>query len=90
MFDARQLARWHIAENRLPAGSDVRFRETSVWERYRWAVAATVVVLVLQAALITALLFEVSVRRRAQTALRQKEALLGARTEQVRDLAAPP
>jgi ABC-type uncharacterized transport system substrate-binding protein len=87
MFDARQLARWHIAENRLPAGSDVRFRETSVWERYRWAIAATVVVLVLQAALITALLFEVSVRRRAQTALRQKEALLGARTEQVRDLA---
>src|SRR5262249_55988486 len=35
MFDARQLRRWGIAENRLPAGSAVLFREPSVWALYR-------------------------------------------------------
>src|SRR5215467_12758846 len=29
-----------ISESRLPAGSEVRFREFSLWEQYRWQMAA--------------------------------------------------
>jgi len=36
MFDWRELRRWQIDENRLPAGSVVRLREPTPWERSRW------------------------------------------------------
>ena len=32
-FDWRQLRRWGIAESALPAGSIIRFRGISTWER---------------------------------------------------------
>lgn len=34
-FDARQLNRWGISEDRLPAGSVVLFREPTIWSEYR-------------------------------------------------------
>src|SRR5215831_3912009 len=40
VFDWRELQRWGISESRLPAGSEVRFREVSFWEQYRWHMAA--------------------------------------------------
>ena len=33
--DWRQLRRWGISEARVPAGTLVRFREPSAWDRYR-------------------------------------------------------
>ena len=33
--DWRQLRRWRISEARVPAGTLVRFREPSVWDRYQ-------------------------------------------------------
>ena len=74
LFDARQLKRWGIDESRLPAGSIVRYRDVSAWARYRTTIAATVGVLLLQSALIVALLLERRVRRRAQTALVESQA----------------
>ena len=35
-YDWRQLQRWNISESRLPPGSEVLFREPTVWERYSW------------------------------------------------------
>ena len=35
-FDWRELQHWHIAEDRLPAGSLVLFRPPSFWRLYRW------------------------------------------------------
>jgi signal transduction histidine kinase len=35
LFDWRELQRWGIAESRLPAGSEVRFRGPSLWSEYR-------------------------------------------------------
>src|SRR5262249_60479418 len=40
VFDWRQLQRFGISESRLPAGSEVRFRELRLWERDRWEMAA--------------------------------------------------
>jgi signal transduction histidine kinase len=65
-FDWRQLRRWGIAERSLPPGSVVMFREISVWERYRVAIGVAVGVIVLQSALIAALVLERRRRRRAE------------------------
>ena len=35
VFDWRQLKRWQVSEAALPEGSEVRYRETTVWEQYR-------------------------------------------------------
>ncbi len=40
VFDWRQLQSFGISESRLPPGSEVRFREFSLWERYRWQMVA--------------------------------------------------
>lgn len=65
-FDWRQLRRWGVAESALPAGSVVRFREFSAWERYRTAIILTAGVLVLQSMLIASLVFERRRRRLAE------------------------
>ena len=87
LFDWRQMKRWQIAESRLPAGSVVRFRETSTWERYKSTIMAVVGILALQSVLIVALLFERRIRRRAQTTLRDNETVLRRSRDQIQDLA---
>jgi signal transduction histidine kinase len=66
MFDARQLARWGIRESALPAGSEVLFREPSLFQRYRNVALIVVTVVVLQSAIIGALLIQRQKRRRAE------------------------
>jgi len=73
MFDWRELRRWGISERSLPAGSVVLFRSPSIWEQYWPAIIGILSVLVLQSALIVALLFERRTRRRSQRALRESE-----------------
>ena len=74
MFDWRQLKRWGIDESRLPAGSVIRFRDLSTWENHKTTILTIAGVLLVQLALILALLLERRVRRRAQTALQESEA----------------
>lgn len=68
MFDARQLTRWHIDERLLPPQSIVRFRELTLWERYRPYVVALVLLVLAQSTLIGGLLVQ---RRRRQRAERE-------------------
>jgi signal transduction histidine kinase len=65
VFDWRQLQRFGISESRLPTGSEIRFRPPGLWDQYHWQVMAALAVVLLQAAMITWLLFE---RRRRQIA----------------------
>jgi signal transduction histidine kinase/ABC-type uncharacterized transport system substrate-binding protein len=80
MFDARELERWRISRTRLPAGSQIRFEEIGVWERYRVYVVGAVSLLMFQAALIAGLIATSARRRHAEASLRASHA-------QVRDLA---
>jgi signal transduction histidine kinase len=64
-YDWRELQRWKLGEDRLPAGSTVRFRAPSLWETYRWQIALALAVFLIQAAMISGLLLE---RRRRQFA----------------------
>jgi PAS domain S-box-containing protein len=56
LFDWRQLQRWGISEKRLPPGSIVRFKELSVWEKYKWYIAGTLALCIIQSLLIYVLL----------------------------------
>jgi len=73
LVDARQLARWHLSEANLPDGTVISFRKPSVWEEHRDLVLATAFVILLQAALITALLFQMLARKRAEASLKESE-----------------
>jgi PAS domain S-box-containing protein len=72
-FDWRELRRWGISEARLPPGSDVRFRELTVWERYRWYIVGAVLLFTVETALIAALLMGRRRRLRLNAELRKSE-----------------
>ena len=75
-FDARQLARWNIDERRLPPGSDVRFRDPSLWRDHRPQVIAALSVAVIQTLLIGGLVFERRRRRRAELEARRQVVIM--------------
>jgi signal transduction histidine kinase len=75
-FDWRQLQRWKIAENLLPAGSRIDFRDPSAWQKYRWQVAIVCAVVVFQAMLIAGLLYERRRRKVAEVEARRRMAEL--------------
>jgi PAS domain S-box-containing protein len=66
MFDWRQLKRWGISEDKLPAGSVVRFKTYSFWELYRGYIVAALILILLQSGLISFLLWQRALRRRAE------------------------
>jgi signal transduction histidine kinase len=66
VFDWRQLQRWGIGENRLPLGSEIRFRSPTAWEQYHWQIMLISAVLVLQSLLIGGLFYEHRRRRQAE------------------------
>lgn len=69
LVDWRQLRRWGLDEGRLPLGTQVFHRESSLWERYRRQIVSGLGLLAGQTVFVVALLFERRRRRRAQTAL---------------------
>lgn len=66
VVDSRQLRRWGLSEARLPQGTELLFREPTLWERYRTVVLLTVGVIGAEALLIGSLLVERRRRKRAQ------------------------
>jgi signal transduction histidine kinase len=72
VYDWRELRAWNISENVLPPGSDVRFRERTLWDMYRWQIILVATTLLLQATLITVLLFEHRRRRNAEALARRR------------------
>ena len=72
VFDWREMQRWGISESRLPPGSEIRFRDPTAWEQYRWQILATAAVLLLQAAMIIGLLYEHRRRRKAEIEARER------------------
>ncbi len=81
-YDWRELQRFGITEDRLPPGSEIRFREESLWQAYRWHIAAASALLILQAALISGLLLQRARNRRAEAERKRTEAeLLHTRAE---------
>jgi signal transduction histidine kinase len=58
VFDWRQLQRWNVSEDRLPPGSDIRFRQAGLWQQYSWQLSAIGVIAAIQTALLAGFLLE--------------------------------
>jgi signal transduction histidine kinase len=76
LVDWRQLQRWGLDESRLPPGSEVRFREATLWSAYRWHILAVLAALVAQTVLIAMLLVQRHLRRRAEHEVQRQRAEL--------------
>jgi signal transduction histidine kinase len=69
-YDWRELKRWDISESRLPPGSQIYFREATAWQQYRWQMMAIGAAILLQAALISWLVYEHRRRHNAEVLAR--------------------
>jgi signal transduction histidine kinase len=82
IYDWRELQRFGIDESRLPPGSEVRYRQQTLWEAYRWHIVAIFGLVILQSALITGLVLQRARQRRAQADRKRAEGELSTtRTE---------
>lgn len=88
VFDHRAMIRHDIDRADLPAQAHIRFRQETLWDRYRWQILAVVAVILVEALLILALLRAMGQRRRALETLEDERADLENRVnERTRDLA---
>lgn len=72
IFNWRQMERWGVQEAALPEGSEIRFRDISLWERYRWQSIAIAGAMLAQAFLICRLLQERHKRNEAEDEARHR------------------
>jgi signal transduction histidine kinase len=72
IFDWRQLQRWGVGVSRLPPGNEIRFREPTAWERYRWQIVTIAAALLVQMSLIVGLFYERGRRRFAEVESRRR------------------
>jgi signal transduction histidine kinase len=86
--DWRELRRWRISEALLPSGTIVRFRELSVWDRYKIYILVAGAAFVAQTILIAALLAQRAGRRQAEDEARRSQAALRRSYDRLRDLGA--
>jgi signal transduction histidine kinase len=73
-FDWRELQRWGIPESRLPPGAEVHFRPPSLLEQHKVLILAAIAIVLVQAALINALLLQ---RRRLRRTEKEAAGLSG-------------
>jgi len=76
MFDWRQMQRWGISESSLPPGSEIRFRDLTIWSQYRTPILAVIAAFLLQSALIAWLVYEQRRRHLAEVQARNSMAEL--------------
>lgn len=86
-FDSRQLVRFGIAEDSLPAGSRVLFREPTSWDRYRLPILAALALCLLQSAFIAGLYLSRRRLGRSEAALTASEGRLREAAAEARDFA---
>lgn len=65
-YNWKEMQRWGIGESRLPPGSLIYFRDLTAWEKYRHQILAVIAALLLQAVLISLLVYEHWRRQRAE------------------------
>jgi signal transduction histidine kinase len=76
LLDDRVLTRFGIPASRIPPGSRILFREPQLWDRYWPQILTGVAVLVIQAALIAALVAQSQRRRRAEQLVGEQRDLI--------------
>jgi signal transduction histidine kinase len=74
IFDWQQMQRWGVSESRLPAGSEIRFRNPTIWDQYGVQILVICAALLSQAGLISWLIFEH--RRRHLAEIQSRNAMI--------------
>ncbi|HST12156.1 MAG TPA: PAS domain-containing protein, partial [Terriglobales bacterium] len=69
VFDWGELHRWGLKESSLPPGSLVLNRQPTVWESFRWYILGGSALILLEALLISALVWQRTTRRRVEIEL---------------------
>jgi signal transduction histidine kinase len=72
LFNWNQMQRWNVGESSLPEGSQIRLREPTFLEQYRWQSIAIFAALFIQAGLIVFLLHERHLRHSAEAESRNR------------------
>jgi PAS domain S-box-containing protein len=72
-YDWRELRRWNIADKNLPPGSEIRFQQKGLWQRFKWEITFAVLALLIQTAIILLLLVNQVRLRRAEQSLRESK-----------------
>jgi signal transduction histidine kinase len=75
-YDWREMQRWGISKDRLPPGSDIQFRPPDIWQLYRPQILAACAIILLQAVLVGALIYEHRRRHLAEVQSRNSMAEL--------------
>jgi len=84
--DWRQLRKFGISEALVPKGTLVKFRNPSVWDRYRYYILSAIALLLAQSALIAGLLVHRGRRQRAEEQVRKGQVELQASYARIHDL----
>ena len=69
VFDSRALKRWGLKESDLPPGSIVLYRQPTAWESYKWYIISGISLILVEALLILALLWQRARRRKVEAEL---------------------
>jgi signal transduction histidine kinase len=72
IFDWRELQRWDVKEANLPPGSEIRFRDLTMWEQYHTEILIGLAIVVLQSVLLAILIIERYRRHAAEEESRQR------------------
>jgi signal transduction histidine kinase len=70
--DWRQLRRWGLSVDRLPSGTEVLFREPTLWQQYRMGILLAFGLIGAQSFLVGGLLLERRKRKHAQLAVEEQ------------------
>jgi len=73
MFDWRAIKRWGLKETAIPPGSIVLNRQPTVWESYKWHIISGISLILFEALLIGGLVWQRARRRKAETAVRDRD-----------------
>jgi PAS domain S-box-containing protein len=73
LYDWRELKRWDIPESAVPPGSEIRYREPSLWRDHKGTVAGMIALMIFESILILGLVMNLRMRWRAERALLESE-----------------
>jgi PAS domain S-box-containing protein len=73
LYDWRELKRWNIPETAVPPGSEVRYREPSLWRDYKGIIISVIGLIIIETFLILGLVINLQRRRKAEQSLRESE-----------------
>jgi PAS domain S-box-containing protein len=73
LYDWRELKRWGIPESAVPLGSEIRYRNASLWEEYAREITSVAVLIIVETGLIVALVTNLRKRRKAERSLIESE-----------------